>query len=423
MEVRSFVVNSFTKQLYSGNPAGVCLLSEENAVDETTMLRIAGELKHSETAYIWPLGRNALLTAGSSEGETCQMTTGDGVDWAIRWFTPTNEVDLCGHATLAAAHVLFTTAGEVKQGGTSNAVRFWAVLRKTWLCVELVSGEKDSDSSSAPTTTSSGLLTSTMKMTFPCFLPKEIGIVPGDDFYELAMKILRSIFAVSGNATATAAIPEAEQGNGYLQDTKNDFCKNSIMSLSWSLETKKLFLELSPDVDLGGLHIPNETMEEWVMWTSSLPNNASTSCQAHQSINQSSSSSLVRGVGLWQGALASEVQCSSSTKQHTAYFRTRYFSPWNGIAEDPANGSSHTALAPLWLSRSLSRTIQEKNDEAVDTPLSSSSKGKCQDEPKTFLSQICSKRGAEMEVSVNEGGNTMNMIGSAVTSLEGKMFV
>ena len=78
-----FCVDAFTDEAFSGNPAAVCLLEEP--LDEGSMLSIAAEMNLSETAYV--------------------VARDDGFD--LRWFTPTTEVELCGHATLASAHVLY----------------------------------------------------------------------------------------------------------------------------------------------------------------------------------------------------------------------------------------------------------------------------------------------------------------------------
>lgn len=79
------VVDAFTTEPFRGNAAGVCLL--EGPADEAWMQHVAAEMKHSETAFTYP----------SAEGR-----------FSLRWFTPGGEVDLCGHATLATAHVLFS---------------------------------------------------------------------------------------------------------------------------------------------------------------------------------------------------------------------------------------------------------------------------------------------------------------------------
>ncbi|MCJ7442855.1 MAG: PhzF family phenazine biosynthesis protein [Thermoanaerobaculaceae bacterium] len=83
MGIRAFKVDSFTAEPFSGNPAGVCLLTEPR--DERWMQAVAREMNLSETAFL--------------------LREGDG--FRLRWFTPAVEVELCGHATLASAHVLW----------------------------------------------------------------------------------------------------------------------------------------------------------------------------------------------------------------------------------------------------------------------------------------------------------------------------
>ena len=82
-----YQIDAFTDKLFSGNPAGVVPLTEP--LPESLMQRIAAENNLSETAFYHP--------------------EGDG--YRLRWYTPTHEVDLCGHATLAAAHVLWQHEG------------------------------------------------------------------------------------------------------------------------------------------------------------------------------------------------------------------------------------------------------------------------------------------------------------------------
>lgn len=77
------IVDAFTEEAFRGNPAAVCILKAPR--DEAWMQRVAREMNLSETAFLGPRA--------------------DG--WTLRWFTPGTEVDLCGHATLATAHVLY----------------------------------------------------------------------------------------------------------------------------------------------------------------------------------------------------------------------------------------------------------------------------------------------------------------------------
>jgi len=78
------VIDAFTDKLFSGNPAGVCLL--QNWLPDSVMQNIAAENNLSETAFL------------VKQDKGC---------YGLRWFTPTLEIDLCGHATLASAFVLF----------------------------------------------------------------------------------------------------------------------------------------------------------------------------------------------------------------------------------------------------------------------------------------------------------------------------
>ena len=83
MSIRIVQVDAFTDRPFAGNPAAVCVLSE--AAPEQWMLDVAREMNLSETAFLVPE---------------------DG-GFRLRWFTPAVEVDLCGHATVASAHVLW----------------------------------------------------------------------------------------------------------------------------------------------------------------------------------------------------------------------------------------------------------------------------------------------------------------------------
>src|SRR5438270_10049364 len=81
--MRLLQVDAFADQPFRGNPAAVCLLDRER--DAAWMQSVGAEMNLSETAFLLPHA--------------------DG--WSLRWFTPTIEVALCGHATLASAHALW----------------------------------------------------------------------------------------------------------------------------------------------------------------------------------------------------------------------------------------------------------------------------------------------------------------------------
>lgn len=81
--IKLYQIDAFTQEPFAGNPAAICLLSAPR--DEAWMKLVAREMNLSETAFL--------------------LEQEDG--YSLRWFTPLVEVDLCGHATLAAAHILW----------------------------------------------------------------------------------------------------------------------------------------------------------------------------------------------------------------------------------------------------------------------------------------------------------------------------
>jgi PhzF family phenazine biosynthesis protein len=98
--MRIRIIDAFTDRPFAGNPAAVCLLDGDSWPDEDWMRQVAAEMNLPETAFAHPLPETA------------------DADWGLRWFTPTVEVDLCGHATLATAHALRS------DGATTGTVRF-----------------------------------------------------------------------------------------------------------------------------------------------------------------------------------------------------------------------------------------------------------------------------------------------------------
>ena len=111
MRIPFFRVNAFTTDRFGGNPAAVCLLEEW--LPDSLMQRVAAENNLSETAFLVP--RNGY--------------------YDLRWMTPATEVDLCGHATLASAFVLFFEQGLAEDkivfktlSGLLSAVRHNGIL-------------------------------------------------------------------------------------------------------------------------------------------------------------------------------------------------------------------------------------------------------------------------------------------------------
>lgn len=111
-----FQVDAFAAQPYSGNPAAVCILDAPRPAD--WCLHVAQEMNLSETAFLEP----------TPEGH-----------YRLRWFTPALEVDLCGHATLASAHVLWEAgylAPTTEAQFLTRSGRLTAQLRGDWIYLD-----------------------------------------------------------------------------------------------------------------------------------------------------------------------------------------------------------------------------------------------------------------------------------------------
>ena len=96
MSLTLYQVDAFTSDIFAGNPAGVCIADERLLSSDRLMQAIASEMNLPETAFLRP----------SEKG------------YVLRWFTPSQEVPLCGHATLSAAHILWET------GAADDAIVF-----------------------------------------------------------------------------------------------------------------------------------------------------------------------------------------------------------------------------------------------------------------------------------------------------------
>lgn len=115
MNKRIYFVDAFSDRPFAGNPAAVCLL--EHPADTAWMQHVAAEMNLSETAFLVPTGE---------------------AEWGLRWFTPKAEVDLCGHATLASAHVLWDETGCTQEelGFDTRSGRLSASRQDAWICLD-----------------------------------------------------------------------------------------------------------------------------------------------------------------------------------------------------------------------------------------------------------------------------------------------
>jgi PhzF family phenazine biosynthesis protein len=171
-------VDAFTGELFAGNPAGVCIVSAFLADD--LMQNIAAENRHSETAFVVPRA--------------------DG-DFDLRWFTPTVEDDLCGHATLASAYVLALRGHDV-----------WPVRFHTCSGVLTVAQDEDGEDGFA--------MDLPGRPPQPCATPAELLPALGLCAASLVMKsrdymvVVDDAEQVRALAPDIAALAKIEMGNG-----------------------------------------------------------------------------------------------------------------------------------------------------------------------------------------------------------------
>lgn len=244
--MRIHLVDAFTDRPFAGNPAGVCLLPAGPWPEDAWMQQIAAELHFSETAFARP------LPAGPDAGPDTGAADSAEAEWEIRWFAPLAETNLCGHATLATAHVLRTDRGIL------GAVRFrsrYSGLLRTHADAD---GGITLDFPAAPGT----------ETAVPEGLAEALGVVPQATFRTGALGDLLTV--LPDEATVRAAAP-----------------------------------------DLGAV------------------------------------AELTRRAGL-RGVILT-APAAEPGRGHD--FVSRFFSPAEGILEDPVTGSAHTALAPYWSHR------------------------------------------------------------------------
>ncbi|MEX2242600.1 MAG: PhzF family phenazine biosynthesis protein [Fimbriimonadaceae bacterium] len=269
--MRIFLVDAFAHAPFTGNPAGVCPL--EGEPEGAWMQGVAMEMNQAETAFLWP----------------------EGEGYRLRWFTPTAEVDLCGHATLASAHVLFSEGtflsdGRRETGGGSGGKDFG------------YSGPLTPDPSPPEGGGERTVRFLTRSGELVC---RQVGDEIEMDFPSEAPTAQMT----PGIAEALGAVPVWQGANR--------------MDLFFELESEEAVRGLTPDlVALARLGMRG------VIVTAPHPQPLPSNAHEH----------LIRGEG-------------------GADFVSRFFAPRFGIAEDPVTGSAHCALGPYWSAKLGKQTL------------------------------------------------------------------
>ena len=272
MSTPIYQVDSFTNQPFGGNPAAVCLLRE--ARDERWMQNVAREMNLSETAFVVPRGS----------------------DYDLRWFTPSVEVDLCGHATLASAHILW----ETKTLAANQPARFH---------------------------TKSGVLTCTrdgerIAMDFPARIAVESTPPP-----ELARALgVRMSFAGNNKMDWLVEV----DSEATVRALKPDIALLKTIPVRGVIVTARATNETS--------HATNDKARQ----ATDTAHGASKPARGASGV-ASEPSHATRSLGD-----AAQLATELSRTDAKVDFVSRFFAPRAGVDEDPVTGSAHCCLAPYW---------------------------------------------------------------------------
>jgi len=311
------IVDSFASVPGTGNPAAVVLLPEggvshqrggndNGEEEEAWMQRVAAEFNLSETAFVWP-----------TDADDEKNIVGGCRCWNIRFFTPTVEVALCGHATLASAHVLYRAAMIPK----SDPVVFRA--GENILTVNLTGEEKEDG-----TKANAKDLASKISMEFPAKPPKEI--------------------VDQGDASAVRDMVSAAFFSCSLRDHQPEPLYAGLSEIG------DLLVELKPedfrDIGFIGGDITREAFFHWGGYDRGLII-CCVAPEAEEGRRDRSGSAVAEEREDDKQRSSSSSLSSSKVQQRRPDFLSRFFGPKAGIDEDPVTGSAHCVLAPYFAER------------------------------------------------------------------------
>ena len=284
--VLSLQIDAFANRAFEGNPAAVCFLSHTLApfIDAAVLQAIAFENNLSETAFLTPQNGSDASERNFSE---CSR-------FNLRWFTPSMEVPLCGHATLAAAAAIFACANNPAP----------------CLYFETLSGEL-----SVRRDTSSESSKLRLEMDLPLLLTQPATPVSQD--FNLNSPLLAAVLGTEGSTRLDVEEIVYEPNLRYL-----------VVLLQKEMTVTEFEL-LEPNIRaMHGAHTSGQLAG--LVITAKCANIDTTS--ANISVSASSND-------------------SEATESCEYDFLSRFFGPWAGIDEDPVTGSAHSILGPYWARR------------------------------------------------------------------------
>jgi len=274
-----YQVDAFTNKPFGGNPAAVCLLrsSDLPLISDNIRQLIAGEMNLSETAFLETLDATA-----TDNFTTCST-------FRLRWFTPTIEVPLCGHATLAAAAAL--VLGEGNQSPILSFQTLSDMLTVQYDCQSL-----------------------SFKMSLPAIVPTP-NLPHGTGLDSDLIAVLLS-------------------SNNY---THSDV---EIVDILYAPSVKYLLVAVSKKRGGGGGGGEGSSPSSSIV--ASIHPDGEKLKQAHPG------NDLIGIIVTEVAGGGDDGQGDGSSTKDGIDFVSRFFAPWAGIIEDPVTGSAHSPLAMYW---------------------------------------------------------------------------
>ena len=328
-----YIVDSFAATAGSGNPAAVVKLSQDFDCKSQSkwMQMVAAEFNLSETAFIWPTNKTPPSNSSSSNissthldcisndndasnnnNGSSQSNVMDEIHWNIRYYTPTSEIPLCGHATLASAAILYMTIPGILN--TNTKVIFEALEDSLTMELATATGA-ESCQQQQPEQQPLRIV-----MEFPTKPAKEL--VTRDDQSALT-KMLTCAFSC-------------------------DLSKESVLYMGIS-DIGDVLIELTPPAfqQIGYEHLNIKALLEWDGYYRGVIiccQNPDTAQDAKNKASDENEEEQQQTGTVEQSKDAS----SSSVSAIVPDFFSRFFGPKAGINEDPVTGSAHCVLGPYF---------------------------------------------------------------------------
>ncbi|EYC43801.1 hypothetical protein Y032_0480g2234 [Ancylostoma ceylanicum] len=380
----TYIVDAFTSERFAGNQAAVCLIPR--VLRDEEYRKIAAEFNLSETAF--PIPTNGDFKTASS--------------FTLRWFTPTTEVPLCGHATLATSHVLFNEIGnesaEIKFATKSGEL---IVQRRDHGHVEMDFPQyhiavvrfigapnplsKLFSEFDAP---------SHINDLIDCIIPSSINV----ESVAYASEAKKLIIVVDKQTTKQTFFPNivrTEKSRMFYAGERANHSEAMVRKGEPAI-LQKVVGSPREQLIIHNIHVHDldDFRIHLFLRNFELSEITTKNCNKMKALDPDGD--FVRGVLVTLAPANAKIQGFTDCEDEPYDYVCRYFAPWVGINEDPATGSAQCALAPFWA--------------AV--------LGK----PVLYAFQSYPNRGAQFRLQLRDS-NRLALLGKSVTVLQGQLFL